>query len=1087
MIFLNRSKNKKLLSQIIKKERKKFCRFDKKNYFKALFFEVYTPTPRSFFLVFILSGIFFVIAHYLEQIFAWFHLDPYSFLTLQILSQENNHYQNLITIHAGIGVIIFALIIFIAESLRDDKTKDKARVLLKESHLFPLAVAEILVFFIFIWGDVNFLIILPVIFVGLFTIFSLFKIVFVLLDRYRFAQKRAELLQEILKRSIDLAIDERIGNNILLSKLNIEDIKLEYSPSLIDNRAGYHCFQAEKFGIVSDINLQALERLANIVDKEGQESGFSFGSGNRPQVRADRENETEEAKSTSTTENNQRYLMKRFYGVVDEKAPTLICLDKKLITNTSKLKKIKALTKSALIIKTADNFAKKVRYEISGVKDQFISAIENKRLGEMEELVSLYIKLAEGFLDIITKCGGGHSAKQARKERHESLSGWKEVLWLSSDIRYLLEQAIQSHDREIIRIVSYLPIAIARQAINKQDHYLFQEFIWFVELLYLHALKEADDNLKKFLIDRSWRSLKETCGVYVEAKLENAVSEKELESLKDFGIHFFVIYQNLLKKAFDSRDINSFEDFKRASQELFKYFKPSEFVKNAQHIERSLKNTELNEEQKGNLNTLLKNQKTIENIEKDIKANKNQMFFGLASWILAYFVHDKQDKVAKQFYHSIQSAFSSEIKDFTNIFLQACNYNIGEFWGWNWWEMETYAEGEVYSTQITEKLERFYVIKSLTLLADRTGEQVIQIELSYTRDLPNVLIKVLDDIKNNPDNWKFVLTGKAINKADAFKRLLTKSQQTQQQEELKYILKQNISQDRVKQFKDEMIRSFKQNTNIRDIFIHLNAYKKNIKICSFKQKINIRNIFNYFNLYKKNIKKGTDHNKRFGINIVDDKASFFDNWHVTYVGWADNYGSSLASYEDYYLLDSIAKDCEQIDIEDFETTLAKFKNPNDIIIFATDVVLWKFFEPSQNFKPKWRSDTNQLEITSFSGWYEFRGKSIPVFETNHRKIDNQILILSKSKIGRLIQLSPLNKDEKGKVDYIFYINIQAFSENTELLEKFIQKPPQWLQSIKSKQKQSEYLQQRVRIQIFEKLEYNKPDDFKGYKLFIKEK
>ncbi len=1049
MIFSNRPKSKKLLSQLIKKEKEKLRRFDKKNYFKillsdiknwfkTLFFEVYIPAPKSFFLIFILLGVFFVFAYCLEQILTWFRLELPFFLSLQ----------DLIAIHAGIGVIIFALIIFVAESLRDDEAKDKARVLLKESYLFPLTVAEILVFFTFIWVDMNFGHILSVVAVGIFAIFSISKIVLVLLNKYLFAQKRAELFQERLKRGINSAIDERIGNNILFSKLNTENIKLEYSPFLTDNRTDYYCFQAEKFGIVSDINLQALEKLANIVDEEGLKSGFSFGSGNRPQVSADMANEAEEVKLKATTKNNQRYLMKRFYSVVDEKDPTLICLDRQLLRDTSKLKKIKALAKSAFIIDTADNFAEKRHYEVfdnttdnfakkvpsevSDIKDQFITAIENKHFGYMKELAYLYTKIAEGFLEFITKYGGGYSAKQARKERHEPLSGWEEVLRLSSDIKQILKKAMQSHDLEIIKTVSYLPTAIARQAIEKQDHYLFQEFIWFVELLYLYALKEEDDNLKKFLIDRSWRSLKETCGVYVEAKLENAVDEKELESLRDFGIHFFIIYQNLLKKAFDSRDINSFEAFKRASQELFKHFRPS------------------------------KEQKEIEKIEQYIKTKKNQMFFGLASWILAYFIHNKQDEVAQQFYNSIQSVFSSEIKDFTNIFLQAHNYNIGEFWGWNFWEMETYHEGEVYSIQITEKLERFYVIKSLTLLADRADEQIIQIELSYTRDLPNVLIKVLDDIENNKDNWKSVLTKEAINKVGVFKKLLTKSQQTQQQEELEYILEQNISQDRVKQFKDEMVRSFKQNTNIRDIFIHFNAYEENIK-------------------------KGTDHNKRFGISIVDDKASFFDNWHVTYVGWADNYGRSLASYEDSYLLDSIAKDCEQIDIEDFETTLAKFKNPNDIIIFATDVALWKFFEPSQNFKPKRLSDTNQLEITSFSGWYEFRGKSIPVFETNHKKIDDQILILSKSKIGRLIQLSPLNKDEKGKADYIFYINIQAFSENTELLEKFIQKPPQWLQGIGNKQKQSEYLQQRVRIQIFEKLEYNKPDDFKGYKLFIKEK
>ncbi len=66
------------------------------------------------------------------------------------------------------------------------------------------------------------------------------------------------------------------------------------------------------------------------------------------------------------------------------------------------------------------------------------------------------------------------------------------------------------------------------------------------------------------------------------------------------------------------------------------------------------------------------------------------------------------------------------------------------------------------------------------------------------------------------------------------------------------------------------------------------------------------------------------------------------------------------------------------------------------------------------------------------------------------------------------------------------MDIKAFSENTELMEEFIKKPLEWLKEIGDEQKQREHLQKRVRIQIFERFEYNKLADFEGYKLTLKD-
>jgi hypothetical protein len=274
----------------------------------------------------------------------------------------------------------------------------------------------------------------------------------------------------------------------------------------------------------------------------------------------------------------------------------------------------------------------------------------------------------------------------------------------------------------------------------------------------------------------------------------------------------------------------------------------------------------------------------------------------------------------------------------------------------------------------------------------------------------------------------------------------------------------NISQKRVEEFKKEVLKSFYDGANLSDIFIK------------------------YFKAYEDKTKdKIIDTKERFGINTVGDKASFFDECHEFNVGWGKNYGYYLAYGENSHLFDEIAKDCQEISKEDFEATLSKFKNPKDIAIFASNITLWQFFQNSKKFRPKWYKDVEHLEVKGFSGWYDFSGQLIPIFETYHRKIEKQVLILNKNKIGKFVQLLPLNEGEdESLVKEIFYMNIQAFSENNDLMEQFIKKPPEWLKKIGDEQKQREHLQERVLIHIFERFKYNKPKDFEGYKLFLKE-
>lgn len=274
---------------------------------------------------------------------------------------------------------------------------------------------------------------------------------------------------------------------------------------------------------------------------------------------------------------------------------------------------------------------------------------------------------------------------------------------------------------------------------------------------------------------------------------------------------------------------------------------------------------------------------------------------------------------------------------------------------------------------------------------------------------------------------------------------------------------QQISQKKISEFKDEVLKGFSASTILRDIFKYYNSYQD------------------------KSGKKYKGQLDRFGRNIIEDKAAFFEEWHVYYWDLGANYGRNLAYSENSLLFEKIASQCKEIKESEFKKTLEHFQDLSTAIIFATNIMLYRFFENSKDFKPKWHRDTLQLDVKGFEGYYSFSGKDIPIFETYHKSIDKQIVVLNKAKLGTLIQYSPLNEGESEELkNDIFSINVQAFSENKELTDKSIQKAPEWLQKIGNEEKQRDYLQEKVLIHIFKRFEYSKPKEFEGYLLRIED-
>src|SRR3989338_2015693 len=181
---------------------------------------------------------------------------------------DGSHYQNLIAIHAGIGAVLIGLAFFIAQEIAKERDKGnsyKGFIILRRSKFFSLLLAEILFFFLFLWGSVNILSTIPVFLMGMFTLYSLYKTFGLIIDDFELKKEERKIFFDNLRTSflkvLDLEITKLIGDNQLRNLSKDYEGFIEVTPFSPVNKQSYTPIKTDKSGIFTNLNLKTLKRL----------------------------------------------------------------------------------------------------------------------------------------------------------------------------------------------------------------------------------------------------------------------------------------------------------------------------------------------------------------------------------------------------------------------------------------------------------------------------------------------------------------------------------------------------------------------------------------------------------------------------------------------------------------------------------------------------------------------------------------------------------------------------------------------------------------------------------------------------------
>lgn len=1057
-------RNKCLLSTKILDERARLCKTKSSRQITEIFEKLYEPSFISFITITAIVLFLNLLSHISN-----FELLGLSLKFNTLNFDTSNHFQNLIAVHAGIGTIIFALLIFVAESLRDDESKDKARVLLKESLLYPLAIAEIITFFSFLWWEnINQLIIIPIILVGLFAIYSLSKLIYTLLNVHFLHEKRLELLKDRVKKSISLAIDERLGNNYLINRLGENKTELTYTPLSERDTENYHFFDASKEGVIIDIDLCLLDKIAKLLELEANKNGFSFYENKlRPVEEGISDFESTQGQSSKATyaKADKYYfgLAKKYHDRIDQDHKTLIKVHKSILKTPDTIKELEGLVREIFKIGRRDNYSEQVRFELSGLKDQFIEAINTKKLGRMEDFRQIYLGLAESFLESMNECGGGYSYEQAKKEMGNIFEGWSEIQWLDDSLRELLIKSAQTHDEETIREVAYIPAAIAIRAIKIRDHFIFQKFLKFIPYFHHLGYREPDKSVRGFIHNRSVTWLKEIANYFIEPELKNAKEETLIKEYTDFSTHLFLTFQSLLKTSFDNNDVETLEKISEALGKLYRHFEPSKEYPKAEHLEWELKRV-TNDEEKVRIESKLKIQKSLEEKERELKLRKSQLFFGFTSWVFHKHRADRKNEKTKQSFNILKKYLPIKIEDLTGILITSRSFETEDFFGWQWWDV--IPDGEVRMLDFHSNLDYLYLILALENIPG-SRDQLEKISLPPSRDLTFLienngeLQKKLTEIETNYHTaWTDFISPDNVSKASALRELFQKAKELQEVNEGEYIKNTAISSDKVEEFYNLFSKGFHEQATLRKLFTRFKRFSDLSASTELKPEIDL-----------------------WGYNQIDMKEGFLEKWHVHYVGWGEQYGEGFARSEDEAVFEKIADNLSEVKSVKKEEVILQIiehlkqkqiKNP---IVAGSFVDYFELHDlrASDRFVPQWNrqhGSTDLDDLPFYMGYLKYDDIKIPVLRTFSKRpgLQNTMIVFSAKDIGEWIQYPPIKTiDDKEKQKDIFFYQIYDLNSADDKRNKILQQNPDWLREHANPE---DHLRQKVLINIFEKFEFN---------------
>ena len=1047
------------------------------------------PSRAAFIILLVIIAAFFV-APRLPSLTAIFHLAFKGWrhdLTDNLANGGSGLGRRISGVFTGLEVVIVALIVFVAESVRNDADYDRKRDLVQRSWLWPLGVAVTLIPFGFLWSGARGLTVVLELIVAAVTLVAFSGVIRALIDPTDRAKDRLKFLRGRVHDMISDSVRERIGNSLLYERIGvgkqIDALHYTFSRAWIEGEAkDYFFIDAPAEGRLEDIHLDELQKLSERLDSHARENlGFALREAGAERRAAMGDGIPLEVRDDKKPKFRKAYLLKRyreeippdsiFYG----KQRSLLALPGAFGKDPEFLAHIRAAIPRIFRFTKNESPSVAVRREMQGTKDQLTQAIRDHALGAIDELTQVYLQVAEEFLTVLVELGGGYTAEQAQKERGNFFEGWTEIRWLQRDLRELIVIAAEAGNTDVLGTIAFLPFAAAMRAVQARDHFLFQTFYQFAILLYVLGQDNVGTSrLRDWMTDRCWRWPKEIADLYIAPELNNRSSTADdLEQVRGFAIYSLRIFQDLLKEMADRRDIAAFRIVARELHELYRWVREAEDQPSVSGLRRQAEQSD-DDMRRAALREELRRQEKRNEISAALKMAIDEIFMALAGRVLAWRLEAPEDGEVVRMLDVIAALMPDSLERTAEVFAEASTGHGSDAWGWDQWDLV--ADGKAHYVDRHTRLNQAFVWRALELLAKLRPTPSPPMKFPISHSLSEMarpengsgLMATLAAVADEETAWEQVLSAEARSHVDELRELLADVRREELAQLEARTRDAQLDPDKVKEFRNDLRQHLGDGGCLRPIFVAKNALEQRLD-----EHPGARVPF-------------------LGINQIDTKDAFIAQEHTSYVGGGRNYGQGMAQGEDKAAFEALISGAQAQ--QPIASGAVAAATGEAAAALREPIILHSLAFPgpieeihgSSDFTPEYDLKTPSAwrGFKGFEGVFRVGGRQVPVFHVfaPDTKLQNRIVIADMRKFARWRQYAPDESvEERADVFDMLLIRVTDLNEDEAKREEIISQNPLWL---KAHNNPDAYLRGRVVVKVQEKFNIDILDPAAGVCLVL---
>jgi len=688
------------------------------------------------------------------------------------------------------------------------------------------------------------------------------------------------------------------------------------------------------------------------------------------------------------------------------------------------------------------------------LKDEAAINLREGRVGSFEQTLDVYFHLLERLLNLWHAKG----LPLAVSSTPLGELGRTPLSIMRSDLYDIIRWSIEAKDPEMIGAAMGLPIRMLPLTTSTNEEDLFRTFSSMMIGAYKIVGTDKQNKARGFIIDRSWRYLREFADLGLIRNLERDITPDD--SLRNLGaclIALIKVFSSLLKTAMDLDDVASFQAFGTALDALLRHFTPERIAPNSFALESELQGDRMSQEERAQTKRRLARCRALEEVKAKAERTIQLVWFGVSAWLLRQMRGGKMPWPDGSSMLAFAREHFADLGELSALYLQIRSEGARRL-GWDNWVFSELPEGEVHRIDTESWMRSFYCLHGLRLTLNDIGSDSTPIVPD--RQIKHEYISIEKTCRQlgNSEIPKEIVTETDLERIDNFLELHQRAIGEAQRKYEEWIVGQPISQGRWDAFQQEFLTAWRQGAVVRAILEEFGGAVEHIagqpespaSICA--------------------------------LDALTRKAVFLDDDYIRYDGWGRGRGRDIARLEDSLLLVRMTSaDVRQVECTVEEVVECVKGAVRDLEgngytpdVAVIDRAFWQ--EHAQYWhqdRPPW---SLRSEFMNLPGCVGSLG-GVPVVATTARD-RRGVFLADFSALGRLVQYHP------GEADEVFQFCVDTIDEDEAI--HHLKDDPDMLSKLHASDREDGIwrLRQLVRLRVSEYLDYIVADPRAGVDIRI---